>query len=49
MLPTFLYTIGIMTNIGDIMKTLKELGLLDADFLQGMSVFVFALVIGVVS
>lgn len=43
------YTMYIMTNKGDIMKHLKKLGLLDADFLQGMSVFVFALVIGVVS
>jgi len=31
------------------MKTIRKLGLLDADFLQGMSLFAFALVIGVVS
>jgi|TARA_R110000851_G_scaffold240262_1_gene392944 hypothetical protein len=31
------------------MKTIKKLGLLDADFLQGLSVFALALVIGVVS
>jgi hypothetical protein len=31
------------------MKTLKTLGLLDTDFLQGLSVFALALVCGVVS
>lgn len=41
------YTMYIMEK--QIMKTIKELGLLDADFLQGMSVFAFALVCGVVS
>jgi hypothetical protein len=29
------------------MKTLKSLGLLDADFLTGLAPFVFALVVGV--
>jgi len=43
------YTMYIMTNQGDIMKQLKKLGLLDADFLQGLTPFVLALVIGVVS
>jgi hypothetical protein len=33
--PPFLYTIGIMTNKGDIMiLKLKRLGLLDSDFVQ---------------
>lgn len=49
MLPIKGYTMYIMTNIGDIMKTLRDLGLLDADFLQGLTPFVLALVIGVVS
>ena len=43
------YTMYIMTNQGDIMKTLRDLGLLDVDFLQGLTPFVLALVIGVVS
>ena len=47
--PINWYTIGIMTNKGDIMKTLKQLGLLDTDFLTGMIPFVLALVIGVTS
>jgi len=31
------------------MKKIKELGLLDGDFLQGMSLFAFALIVGGVS
>tara|TARA_B110000879_G_C10945425_1_gene421471 strand:+ start:171 stop:293 length:123 start_codon:yes stop_codon:yes gene_type:complete len=34
---------------GDIMKKLKKLGMLDADFLQGLSVFMLALILGGVS
>jgi hypothetical protein len=41
------YTMYIMRK--QTMKTIKKLGLLDADFLQGMSVFAFALIIGVIS
>ena len=41
------YTMYIMRK--QTMKTIKKLGLLDADFLQGMSVFAFALIIGVMS
>ena len=44
---TFWYTMYIMRK--QTMKTIKKLGLLDADFLQGMSVFAFALIIGVIS
>ena len=47
MLPIKEYTMYIMERLT--MKTLKKLGLLDADFLQGMSVFAFALLIGVIS
>ena len=41
------YTMYIMEK--QTMKTIKKLGLLDADFLQGMSVFAFALVCGVIT
>jgi len=47
---TFWYTMYIMKKQrGHIMNKIKKLGLLDADFLQGLSVFAFALIIGVTS
>ena len=48
---TFWYTMYIMKKQrGHIMMNkIKKLGLLDADFLQGLSVFAFALIIGVTS
>jgi len=30
-------------------KKIKKLGLMDSDFLQGMSLFLFAFVVGVIS
>jgi len=46
---TFCYTMYIMKKHGDIMKKIKNLGLLDTDFLQGMSLFLFALIVGGIS
>ena len=44
---TFWYTMYIMKKQrGHIMNKIKKLGLLDADFLQGMSLFVLALLVG---
>jgi hypothetical protein len=41
------YTMYIMRK--QTMKTIKKLGLLDADFLTGLAPFALALVIGVIS
>ena len=41
------YTMYIMRK--QTMKTIKKLGLLDADFLTGLAPFAFALIIGVIS
>lgn len=44
------YTMYIMRQQrGDIMKTIKELGLLDADFLQGMTVFLLPVLLKVIT
>lgn len=46
---TLLYTMYIMTNKGDIMKTLKKYGLLDKDFLQGISLFLLPILLKVIA
>jgi hypothetical protein len=43
----FWYTMYIMRKSG--MKKIKKLGLLDKDFLQGLSLFLFALITSGVS
>jgi hypothetical protein len=45
--PTLLYTMYIMTNIGDIMiNFLKTYGLLDADFVQPLVCITLLIVLG---
>ena len=47
MTPTFWYTMYIMKKQGDIMiQKLKELGLLDADFLQPLVALTVLIVVG---
>jgi len=41
------YTMYIMRNQGDIMKTLKNNGLLDTDFLSGLSLFILPILLKV--